>query len=121
MKNRVFLEEFARDSYENLLFSICRFKEATGNYPSRVTVIGFDFKENRFSKLHRKAIGFPKDSFTYIGIFFSQNDTKHNVYFISKCICFSVSLYFLISFLFLLFFCSFFLRFYFIALTPVII
>ena len=44
MKSRVFLEEFARDSFENLLFSICRFKEVVGAYPSKVTVIGFDFK-----------------------------------------------------------------------------
>ena len=40
----------------------------TGSYPLRVTVIGFDFKAQRFTDLHRKAIGFPKDSFAYIGM-----------------------------------------------------
>jgi hypothetical protein len=66
--NRVYLEEYARDSYENLLFSLCRFREVTGKYPSKVTVIGFDFKGQRFSELHRKAIGYPASNFTYVGM-----------------------------------------------------
>jgi hypothetical protein len=47
IKKRVFLEEYARDSYENLLFSICRFKEITGKYPQKITIVGFDFKAKR--------------------------------------------------------------------------
>ncbi len=66
--NRVLLEEYARDSFENLLFSICRFREVTGSYPLHVTVVGFDFKGLRFSELHRRAIGYPESNFTYIGI-----------------------------------------------------
>ena len=65
---RVFLEEYARDSFENLLFSICRFKEAVGSYPSKITVIGFDFKSKRFTELHREAVGFPLGNFTYVGL-----------------------------------------------------
>lgn len=68
ISDRIYLDEFARDSFENLLFSICRFKEVLGYYPSKVTVIGFDFKGDRFSTLHRKAIKFPEERFTYIGI-----------------------------------------------------
>lgn len=68
MKNRIFVEEYARDSYENLLFSICRFKELSGSYPSRITVVGFDFKSNRFNILHRNAIGFPANNFSYAGL-----------------------------------------------------
>jgi hypothetical protein len=34
--SRVFLEEFARDSYENLLFSLCRFREIVGKYPENL-------------------------------------------------------------------------------------
>ena len=67
-KQRVFLEEFARDSYENLLFSICRFYEIVGNYPTKITVIGFDFKDHRFTDLHRAAIGYPLGNFSYIGM-----------------------------------------------------
>lgn len=68
LQARVVLEEHARDSFENLLFSLCRFHEITGHYPTKVTVIGFDFKSNRFSELHRKAIGFPESNFSYIGL-----------------------------------------------------
>jgi len=64
----VYVEEFAKDSYENLLFSLCRFKEVTNHYPSRITVVGFDFKSYRFTELHRKAIHFPKENFTYVGL-----------------------------------------------------
>lgn len=38
INQRTYLEEYARDSFENLLFSICRFREVTGDYPSKVTV-----------------------------------------------------------------------------------
>jgi hypothetical protein len=60
---RVVSEEFARDSYENVLFSLCRFFEMTGRYPEKVTVIGFGFKERRFSDLHRKAVRFPQERY----------------------------------------------------------
>lgn len=66
--NQIYLEEFARDSFENLLFSICRFKEIQGEYPSKVTVVGFDFKSDRFTYLHRKAIKYPESNFTYVGL-----------------------------------------------------
>lgn len=65
---RTYLEEHARDSYENLLFSLCRFREVAGHYPTRVTVVGFDFKQERFSSLHRRAIGFPAANFSYVGL-----------------------------------------------------
>ena len=68
LKDRVFLEEYARDSFENLLFSVCRFRELQGYYPSKITVVGFDFKGKRYTQLHRKAIGFPAGNFSYIGV-----------------------------------------------------
>ncbi|CAG8658891.1 2180_t:CDS:2, partial [Acaulospora colombiana] len=61
-------EEYARDSYENLLFSICRFHEYTGHYPISITVVGFQFKRKRFVELHRAAIKFPMKRFNYVGI-----------------------------------------------------
>jgi hypothetical protein len=67
VENRATLEEFARDSFENLLFAICRFYEATGKYPQHVTVVGWKFKEPRF-KQHREAIGFPEEHFNYLGV-----------------------------------------------------
>ncbi|KAF3906007.1 hypothetical protein ABW21_db0204637 [Orbilia brochopaga] len=60
--------EFARDSYENLLFSICRFHEYTSNYPAKITVVGFEFKRERFETVHRHAIRYPLEAFSYIGL-----------------------------------------------------
>ena len=63
---RAITEEFARDSFENLLFGICRFKEYTGAYPRHVTLVSWGFKQDRF-QLHREAICWPRDRFTYDG------------------------------------------------------
>nr|XP_043636323.1 uncharacterized protein C57A10.07 [Erigeron canadensis] len=60
-------EEHARDSFENLLFSVCRFRELTGSYPQNITVVGYDFKKERFLSLHRSAIRFPETRFFYLG------------------------------------------------------
>ncbi|KAI3820051.1 hypothetical protein L1987_13907 [Smallanthus sonchifolius] len=60
-------EEHARDSFENLLFSVCRFRELTGSYPQNITVVGYDFKKERFVNLHRSAIRFPETRFIYSG------------------------------------------------------
>lgn len=75
MRSRAHTEEHARDSLENLLFSICRFKELTGDYPDEVTVVSYDFKKERFSKLHRRAVGFPADKFHFVGTE-PPNETK---------------------------------------------
>ncbi|XP_073013617.1 uncharacterized protein C57A10.07 [Typha latifolia] len=67
VRNRALTEEHARDSFENLLFSVCRFRELTGTYPQNITVVTYDFKEERFSHLHRSALGFPEDRFFFSG------------------------------------------------------
>ncbi|KAL0560372.1 hypothetical protein IC582_000773 [Cucumis melo] len=67
VRSRALTEEHARDSFENLLFSICRFRELTGKYPQNITVVSYDFKERRFANLHRSAINFPKSRFFYAG------------------------------------------------------
>lgn len=38
LRSRTLTEEHARDSFENLLFSVCRFRELTGAYPRNITV-----------------------------------------------------------------------------------
>eukprot|EP00439_Symbiodinium_sp_Y106_P082653 s538_g22.t1 len=65
---RTVTEEFALDSFQNVLFSLCRFREVVGRYPDRVTVVSFTFKKQRFSELHRGALRFPSARFSYIGI-----------------------------------------------------
>lgn len=63
---RVALEEYARDSFENILFSLYRFKELTGKEPEFTSVVGWRFKEARFD-LHRVALGLAAVKFAYIG------------------------------------------------------
>lgn len=46
---------------------INRFKEITGSYPTKITIIGFDFKEERFEGLHAPALRFPPEAFRYVG------------------------------------------------------
>lgn len=61
-------EEYALDSFENLLFSLYRFREYTGEFAEKITIVGFGFKEKRFLELHAKAIDFPKDKIRYVAI-----------------------------------------------------
>lgn len=66
--NRTHVEEFARDSHENLLFSVCRFRQLTGRYPHEIKVVSFSFKEERFTSVHRRALRFPVKRFRYYGV-----------------------------------------------------
>lgn len=65
------LEEFARDSFENLEFGLYQFYKKIGRYPIHITVVGWGFKQDRF-RLHAVALGIPLDRFNYIGV----NDPK---------------------------------------------
>ncbi|KAJ8521192.1 hypothetical protein ONZ45_g2079 [Pleurotus djamor] len=40
---RATTEDFALDSFQNLLFSVARFHEFTGRYPESITVVGFHY------------------------------------------------------------------------------
>lgn len=52
---------------ENLLFSICRFHQFTGRYPQNITIISYDFKEERFVRQHAHALKIPDTMITFIG------------------------------------------------------
>lgn len=87
---RATTEEFALDSFQNLMYSVARFHEVrvrlltmysldreanshdhikvTGRYPTKITVVGFGVKERRFVELHRRALRFPRSAFFYHGI-----------------------------------------------------
>ncbi|WFD34532.1 hypothetical protein MCUN1_001373 [Malassezia cuniculi] len=73
---RMTTEDYARDSFENLLFSIARFREFSGRYPERITVVGYGYKKERFVQLHARAVRWPRSRlladnsapFTYVGI-----------------------------------------------------
>ncbi|CAI7888254.1 unnamed protein product [Closterium sp. NIES-54] len=67
VRGRALTEEYARDSFENLLFSVCRFRQLTGAYPDNITVVSYDFKKFRFSQMHRGALRFPSHRFSFLG------------------------------------------------------
>mmetsp|Transcript_952 Transcript_952/g.2861 ORF Transcript_952/g.2861 Transcript_952/m.2861 type:complete len:358 (-) Transcript_952:238-1311(-) len=68
VSERTVTEDYAADSFQNLLFSLCRFREVVGRYPTRVTVVSFEFKKRRFQDLHRKALRFPLLHFDFLGV-----------------------------------------------------
>jgi hypothetical protein len=67
VRHRATTEEFALDSFHNLLYGICRFHEMTHRYPQRVTVLGWRFKQARFD-FHRASLRFPAERFSYLGV-----------------------------------------------------
>lgn len=67
VRSRSTTEEYARDSFENLLFSICRFFECTQRYPRAIKVVSWTLKEQRFA-LHRAAIRLPLSCYEFIGV-----------------------------------------------------
>jgi hypothetical protein len=68
VRARTITEEYATDSFTNLLYSVCRFKEITGEYPDTITVVSFTFKQARFEDMHAHAIHWPSDRFKYVGL-----------------------------------------------------
>ena len=67
LRDRVSTEEFARDSFENVLFGLARFHELAERYPEQITIPGFDFKRSRFLDHHFPALNFPVEKVNYIG------------------------------------------------------
>ncbi|KAH3680061.1 hypothetical protein WICPIJ_008398 [Wickerhamomyces pijperi] len=65
--NNVLLEEYARDSFENLLFSLCLFQETHRCFPESISIVGFEFKRDRFVNYHAKALKI-QDIVQYFGI-----------------------------------------------------
>ena len=63
---RTAMEDYSRDSFENLLFSLCRFQQVVGQYPREVTLISWAFKRKRFD-LHREAVRLPAKRFRFEG------------------------------------------------------
>ena len=66
--DRVFTEDLASDTYQNLLFSILRFHDVTGRYPADITVITHAFKERRILEQHAVAIRWPAEKIRVQGI-----------------------------------------------------
>lgn len=68
VRARTVTEEFATDSFQNLLFSVCRFKEVTSVYPKNITLISYSIKRARFEEMHAPALHISPDDFRFVGI-----------------------------------------------------
>lgn len=60
-------ENYARDSFENILYSICRFRQVVGKYPKRFKVVSWGFKYERF-EMHRRALRIPDGAWDFHGV-----------------------------------------------------
>ncbi|CAN8062394.1 unnamed protein product [Agarophyton chilense] len=65
--SRATTEEFSRDSYDNVLFGIGRFCECVGRYPTRLTIVSWTFKRDRFL-FHAKSIKWPQSQLVFEGV-----------------------------------------------------
>ena len=77
--NRIGIEDYAVDSYQNLLFSILRFHAMTSRFPAHVTVISHDFKKHRFLELHAPALRWPARNMTFVGVDPPENVVRREV------------------------------------------
>lgn len=68
LRERMIVERRSLDSFHNLLFSLTKFYEVTGSWPEHVTIISNEFKRGRFLDLHCKALSWPADRVTFVGI-----------------------------------------------------
>jgi hypothetical protein len=80
LRQRMFVEERATDSFQNILLSLIQFplfvqqlREDSGTkveplYPDKLTIISHEFKRARFMELHIPAIHFPLSRTAFIGI-----------------------------------------------------
>ncbi|PKX88753.1 DUF218 domain protein [Aspergillus novofumigatus IBT 16806] len=55
--DRIIAETNAKDSYQNVLFSLLRFRSYVGAYPTKITVVTHEFKRQRFMECHFPALG----------------------------------------------------------------
>ena len=62
----ILLEEYARDSFENVLFSICRFYQEYEQFPKSVGICSWKSKERRF-RIIAHVLTLPNYSFLVIG------------------------------------------------------
>ncbi|GME68044.1 unnamed protein product [[Candida] boidinii] len=65
---KLLLEDRARDSYENVVFSLIKFRELIDKYPKKIVIVGLEFKRFRFIEQHLKVLQFPVTDIEYIGI-----------------------------------------------------
>lgn len=61
-------EDYATDSFQNLLFSILRFRQVVGRYPRDITVVTHAFKRDRVLGVHAPALRWPAERIRLQGL-----------------------------------------------------
>lgn len=73
LRGRMLLESYARDSFENVQFSLLKFYRELGRLPVQTTIIGWGFKEKRF-RFHWETLALQAtEAMTYVG----RNDPRN--------------------------------------------
>lgn len=63
----ILLEEYARDSFENILLSLLCFHDEFGYYPRSLSIVSWQFKSERL-QLHCQALQLPSTMYNIIGV-----------------------------------------------------
>lgn len=82
VRSRVTTEEFSRDSFDNVLFSLARFRECVGHYPEKLTIISWAFKEQRF-QFHTWSLYWPSSKYRFFGV--GNPDNLEEAKIAAKC------------------------------------
>lgn len=72
---RTTTEEFSRDSFDNVLFSIARFKECVGHLPEKFIIVSWTFKQARFD-FHTWSIRWPQAKYQFVGFGVPEDEEK---------------------------------------------
>lgn len=75
LNSRTSTEIYAKNSLENLQFSIARFQQIFKKQPEKITLISWGFKKERF-EWHCKTVDFPLENFHFIGVNQPENLDK---------------------------------------------
>lgn len=67
-EEEIILEEYATDSFQNVLFSILEFRRKFRHYPKDLMIVTHAFKNERFLKLHAKALKWDVECVKVLGI-----------------------------------------------------
>ncbi len=67
VKGRALVEDFARDSFENLAFGVGVFARVTSRMPEDITVCGWGFKEDRY-RMHASALRIRQNRLHYVKV-----------------------------------------------------
>lgn len=66
--DRYTTEDHATDSFQNVLFSLLRFRQVVGRYPRDITVVTHAFKRDRILGVHARALRWPAERIRLHGI-----------------------------------------------------